>query len=146
MDVLLRCLISKGKIERMIAKRISSVKKITQLRAFLNGLYLFFVGMVFDFFIKKYVMDKNEKRMLMDKVLRELEDTRNTETSVVKKLAQLESENINLGDRFLEKKLPEIFNLVDDALSATIDLQAEYTKVRDRFVQENQLDEVNEGQ
>lgn len=146
MDVLLRCLISKGKIERMIAKRISSVKKITQLRAFLNGLYLFFVGMVFDFFIKKYVMDKNEKRMLMDKVLRELEDTRNTETSVVKKLAQLESENINLGDRFLEKKLPEIFNLVDDALSATIDLQAEYTKVRDRFVQENKLDEINEGQ
>src|SRR5690606_3139842 len=129
----------------MIA-RISSVKKITQLRAFLNGLYLFFVGMVFDFFIKKYVMDKNEKRMLMDKVLRELEDTRNTETSVVKKLAQLESENINLGDRFLEKKLPEIFNLADDALSATIDLQAEYTKVRDRFVQENKLDEINEGQ
>lgn len=84
--------------------------------------------------------------MLMDKVLRELEDTRNTETSVVKKLAQLESENINLGDRFLEKKLPEIFNLVDDALSATIDLQAEYTKVRDRFVQENKLDEINEGQ
>ncbi len=91
-------------------------------------------------------MDKNEKRMLMDKVLRELEDTRNTETSVVKKLAQLESENINLGDRFLEKKLPEIFNLVDDALSATIDLQAEYTKVRDRFVQENKLDEINGGQ
>ena len=91
-------------------------------------------------------MDKNEKRMLMDKVLRELEDTRNTETSVVKKLAQLESENINLGDRFLEKKLPEIFNLADDALSATIDLQAEYTKVRDRFVQENKLDEINEGQ
>jgi hypothetical protein len=102
--------------------------------------------MVFVFAIKKCIMDKNEKRMLMDKVLRELEDTRNTETSVVKKLAQLESENINLGDRFLEKKLPEIFNLVDDALSATIDLQAEYTKVRDRFVQENKLDEINGGQ
>jgi hypothetical protein len=122
------------------------VKKITQLRTFLNGLYLFFIGMVFVFAIKKCIMDKNEKRMLMDKVLRELEDTRNTETSVVKKLAQLESENINLGDRFLEKKLPEIFNLVDDALSATIDLQAEYTKVRDRFVQENKLDEINGGQ
>lgn len=91
-------------------------------------------------------MDKNEKRMLMDKVLRELEDAKNTETSVVKKLAQLESENVNLGDRFLEKKLPEIFNLVDDALSATIDLQAEYRKVRDKFVQENKLDEVNAGQ
>jgi len=91
-------------------------------------------------------MDKNEKRILMDKVLRELEDAKNTETSVVKKLAQLESENINLGDRFLEKKLPEIFNLADDALSATINLQTEYKRVRDKFVQENKLDEVNAGQ
>jgi hypothetical protein len=102
--------------------------------------------MVFVFLHKTNIMDKNEKRMLMDKVLRELEDTRNTETSVVKKLAQLESENINLGDRFLEKKLPEIFNLVDDALSATIDLQAEYTEVRDKFVKDNKLDEINAGQ
>ncbi len=84
--------------------------------------------------------------MLMDKVLRELEDTRNTETSVVKKLAQLESENINLGDRLLEKKLPEIFNLVDDALSATIDLQSVYTAARDKFVKDNKLDEIHEEQ
>ncbi|HRP56673.1 hypothetical protein [Agriterribacter sp.] len=90
-------------------------------------------------------MDNNEKRMLMDKVLRELEDAKNTETSVVKKLAQLESENVNLGDRCLEKKLPGIFSLVDDALSATIDLQVEYTRVRDRFVKENNLDEVTAG-
>ncbi len=91
-------------------------------------------------------MEKNEKRMLMDKVLRELEDTRNTETSVVKKLAQLESENINLGDGLLEKKLPEIFNLVDDALSATIDLQSAYTEVRNKFVKDNKLDDTNEEQ
>jgi hypothetical protein len=42
--------------------------------------------------------------------------------------------------------LPEIFNLVDDALSATIDLQAEYTEVRDKFVKDNKLDEINAGQ
>jgi hypothetical protein len=103
--------------------------------------------MVFVFLHNKSnVMDKNEKRVLMDKVLRELEDTKNTETSVVKKLAQLESENINLGDRFLEKRLPEIFNLVDDALSATIDLQTEYTAVRDKFIRDNKLDEINAAQ
>ena len=90
-------------------------------------------------------MDKNERLELMNKVLRELEDARNTETSVVKKLGQLEADNMNLSDRLLEKKLPEIFNLVDDALIATTELQADYKMARDRFVKDNKLDEVNEA-
>jgi hypothetical protein len=86
-------------------------------------------------------MEKLEKLKLMDKILRELEDTINSETSLVKKIAQIEAENINLGDRTLEKKLPEIFEQIDNALASTTELQAEYSALRDQFAKENQLEE-----
>jgi hypothetical protein len=89
-------------------------------------------------------MEKIEKLKLMDKILRELEDTINSETSLVKKIAQLEAENINLGDRTLEKRLPEIFEQIDNALAATTELQNEYIAVRNKFSLDNKLEEVAE--
>lgn len=81
----------------------------------------------------------------MDKILRELEDTINSETALVKKIAQLEAENINLGDRVLEKKLPEIFEHADEALAKTTELQTEYSTAREKFVKDNNLDQVTES-
>jgi len=89
-------------------------------------------------------MDKMEKLKLMDKILRELEDTINSETALVKKIAQIEAENINLGDSTLEKRLPEIFEQVDNALASTTELQSEYSAVRDKFSKDNKLEEVPE--
>ena len=45
-------------------------------------------------------MDKTEKLHLMEKILRELDDVVNSQTSLLKKVAQLEAENINLGNSF----------------------------------------------
>ena len=87
-------------------------------------------------------MDKTEKLRLMEKILRELDDVANRQTSLMKKVAQLEAENINLGNRLLEKQLPEIHSKTDDALNASIKLQAEFTEVKDKFVKDNKLDEV----
>ena len=89
-------------------------------------------------------MEKLEKLKLMDKILRELEDTINSQTSLVKKIAQIEAENINLGDKVLEKKLPEIFEQIDNALATTTELQAEYNAARNKFSQDNKLEEVTE--
>jgi len=90
-------------------------------------------------------MEKMEKLKLMDKILRELEDTINSETALVKKIAQLEAENINLGDSTLQKRLPEIFEQVDNALASTTELQSEYSAVRDKFSSDNKLEEVPEA-
>ncbi|HMF73263.1 MAG TPA: hypothetical protein VK616_17405 [Flavitalea sp.] len=90
-------------------------------------------------------MEKLEKLKLMDKILRELEDTINSETSLVKKIAQIEAENINLGDKVLEKKLPEIFEQIDNALASTTELQNEYNAARNKFSQDNKLEEVEEA-
>jgi hypothetical protein len=53
-------------------------------------------------------MEKLEKLGLMDKVLRELDDLKNSQTSILKKLSQIEADNINLGIDLLDKKLPDI--------------------------------------
>ena len=87
-------------------------------------------------------MDKREKLAMMDKILRELEDLTNSQTSVLKKIGQIEAENINLGDRFLEKKLPDIYEHADEALKEATDIHTEYTEVRDKFVKDNKLDQV----
>jgi ElaB/YqjD/DUF883 family membrane-anchored ribosome-binding protein len=87
-------------------------------------------------------MDKREKLAMMDKILRELEDLTNSQTSVLKKIGQIEAENINLGDRFLEKKLPDIYEHADEALKEATTIHEEYTEVREKFVKDNKLDVV----
>ncbi len=43
-----------------------------------------------------------EKKKMMDKMVRELEDVTNSQTSLLKKIAQLEADNINLGNSIHE--------------------------------------------
>ena len=93
-------------------------------------------------------MDLREKLATMEKILRELEDLTNSQTSVLKKIGQIEAENINLGDKFLEKRIPDVFGHADDALKEITVILEEYTEVKNKFVKDNKLDEVEppEGQ
>jgi len=87
-------------------------------------------------------MEKIEKLRMMDKMLRELEDISNSQTSLLKKITQLEADNINLGNRILEKKLPDIHSKVDEGLTEVTGLQSVFTEERTKFVKDNKLDEV----
>ena len=87
-------------------------------------------------------MEKIDKMHIMDKMLRELEDITNSETSLLKKIAQLEAENINLGNSLLEKRLPDIHGKVDETLTEVSALREEFTEARDKFVSDNKLDQV----
>lgn len=49
-------------------------------------------------------MDKRQKLEAIEKVLRELDDVKNSQTSLLKKIAQLEAENINLNINILNEK------------------------------------------
>jgi len=82
-------------------------------------------------------MQIREKITLMDKIVRELEDVINSQTSVLKKITQIEAENINLGDNSLAEGLPDIHEHVDAALTATSDLQAKFKEIHDAFVEKN---------
>jgi ElaB/YqjD/DUF883 family membrane-anchored ribosome-binding protein len=87
-------------------------------------------------------MEKIEKMHMMDKMLRELEDITNSETSLLKKISQLEAENINLGNTLLDKRLPDIHGKVDETLTEVTALREEFIEARDKFVKDNKLDEV----
>lgn len=86
-------------------------------------------------------MDNREKLAMMEKILRELEDLMNSQTSIVKKIGQIEAENINLSDKFLEKRIPDVFEHADEALKEMTTIYEEYTEVKDKFVKDNKLDE-----
>ena len=86
-------------------------------------------------------MDKREKLDSMEKMIRELDDIVNSQTSLLKKVAQLEAENINLGNRLLEQKLPEIHSNADETLNAASQLVEEFTEAKDKFIKDNKLDE-----
>ena len=86
-------------------------------------------------------MKPQEKIQLMDKVLRELDDVINSQTSVLKKIAQIEADNINLDDKVLADKLPDIHEHVDSALTATTELQEKFREIHDDFVAKNPIQE-----
>ena len=87
-------------------------------------------------------MEKIEKMHMMDKMLRELEDITNSQTSLLKKIAQLEADNINLGNSLLDKKLPDIHEKIDEALTEVTAVNTEFEAVRNKFVEDNKLNEV----
>ena len=87
-------------------------------------------------------MENIEKKAMMDKIIRELEDLTNSQTSVLKKIGQLEAENINLSNSVLAEGLPEIYEHADQALTEITTLQTEFSEARDKFVTDNKLEEV----
>ncbi|HKC36640.1 MAG TPA: hypothetical protein VKB95_11280, partial [Chitinophagaceae bacterium] len=62
-------------------------------------------------------MKPREQLSLMDKIIRELDDLKNSQTSVLKKISRIEADNINLGVDLLSNGLPEIHEEVDNALA-----------------------------
>ncbi|GAA0877097.1 hypothetical protein GCM10009119_00650 [Algoriphagus jejuensis] len=89
-------------------------------------------------------MDKLEKLEMMDKILRELEDLRNSQTSVMKKVSKIEADNINLGVEILEKKLVDIFVAVDSNLTLVSSLEEEFQAYRDKFYTDNNIAALQE--
>ena len=90
-------------------------------------------------------MDNKEKLDIMDKIIRELVDINNSSTSLLKKIAQAESENINLGNKILDDKLPDLHEKIDSIVTDSASLIGEFTDVRDKFYVEKGLGEPTEG-
>ena len=89
-------------------------------------------------------MQIREKINLMDKILRELEDVINSQTSVLKKITQIEADNINLSDDALSNSLPDIHEHVDAALTASTELQSRFREIHDEFVAKNPVSDDTE--
>lgn len=87
-------------------------------------------------------MDKKEKLDLIDKLARELDDLKNSQTSVMKKIGQIEADNINLDAPILNKELPIIFDNVDKNVQLVTSLQEKFTEYREKFFVDNKMGQV----
>jgi hypothetical protein len=84
-------------------------------------------------------MDKRQQLDLMDKLQRELDDLKNSQTSVLKKVSQIAAHNITLGVDILDNKLPDLEEQVNAALTTTSDLSEAFAEYRTKFFSDNNL-------
>ena len=84
-------------------------------------------------------MEKLQKLELMDKIMRELDDLKNSQTAVLKKVGQIEADNITLGVGLLEKKLPDLYEEVGSSVEIVTGLLEEFQAYREKFFVDNKL-------
>ena len=84
-------------------------------------------------------MDKLQQLELMDKIQRELEDLRNSQTSVLKKVSQIAAHNMTLGVKLLDQKLPELQDEVESSLTVVTELSEAFAIHRTKFFTDNKL-------
>ncbi|MEO5592664.1 MAG: hypothetical protein ABIR15_13885 [Chitinophagaceae bacterium] len=85
-------------------------------------------------------MEKMQKLEMMDKILRELDDVKSSQTSVLKKITQIEAENINLGVQMLDQSLPDVHESVDKGIGDINSLLEKFQLHRDKFAKDNKLE------
>jgi len=89
-------------------------------------------------------MNNLEKYDLMQKISRELEDLKNSQTAIIKKIGQTEAHNINLSDSELGKDLDIIYEHVAKNLEKVEALEEKFSQSVEKFSAENKLDQQSE--
>lgn len=89
-------------------------------------------------------MDKIRKFDLMEKIVHELEDLKNSQTAVIKKLGKIEVDNIDLGDKRLDKDLPEMHQLVSNNLDTITSILEYFAEQTDNYSDKNNIAALKE--
>ncbi|MFC5410215.1 hypothetical protein ACFPMF_12895 [Larkinella bovis] len=84
-------------------------------------------------------MDKAQKFELMNKIVRELEDLQNSQTALITKISQIEVDNMNLNDSYLEKQLDDMHAKIANNVDTVNDIFSHFEGTRDNFAKANNL-------
>ena len=84
-------------------------------------------------------MEKKEQYLTFAKIVRELEDLKNSQTAVLKKIGQIETENINLDNKTLANNLSEIYENVDNNLQRVDSLFTKFSEEAEQFKAKNNI-------
>lgn len=87
-------------------------------------------------------MQPLEKLKMMEKIVRELDDLANSQTAILKKISQIEADNINLNNKGLEEKLMEIFEHISENQDLVTNLAGSFSEETDKYRADNKLDEI----
>jgi hypothetical protein len=88
---------------------------------------------------KTFIMEAATQLELMEKIQRELEDIKNSQTSLVKKIAQIEIHNLDLDDKELEDALNAIHQHIADSVDKANSISSDFDIKINLFKQTNNL-------
>jgi ElaB/YqjD/DUF883 family membrane-anchored ribosome-binding protein len=91
-------------------------------------------------------MDTIKKFDLMQKIVRELEDLQHSQQAIIQKIGKIEVDNIELGDKKLDKDLPDMHQRVADNLDSIVDILAYFAEKTENFGNKNNVDALKEQQ
>jgi hypothetical protein len=89
-------------------------------------------------------MDKIKKFELMEKIVHELGDLRNSQQAIIQKLAKIEVDNIDLGDKKLDKDLPDMHQRVSDNLDTIAEILAYFEGKTNEYESSNHIQQLKE--
>lgn len=89
-------------------------------------------------------MDTIRRFDLMEKIVHELEDLKNSQEALIKKLSKIEVDNIDLGDRKLEKDLPDMHERVAANLDTVTEILAYFAEKTNEFSSKNNVSALKE--
>ena len=89
-------------------------------------------------------MDKLKKFGLMEKIVHELEDLKNSQQAIITKLAKIEVDNIDLGDKRLEKDLPDMHQRVSDNLDTITAILEDFANQTESYSDNNNIAALKE--
>ena len=80
----------------------------------------------------------------MEKIVHELEDLKNSQQAIITKLAKIEVDNIELGDKRLEKDLPDMHQRVADNLDTIASILEDFATQTDTYSDKNNITALKE--
>jgi len=91
-------------------------------------------------------MDTLKKFELMEKIVRELEDLQHSQQAIIQKIGKIEVDNIELGDKRLDKDLPDMHQRVADNLDTIVGILEYFADKTQNFGSKNNVDTLKEQQ
>ncbi|MBD1394781.1 hypothetical protein [Mucilaginibacter glaciei] len=89
-------------------------------------------------------MDKLRKFELMEKIVHELEDLKNSNQALIQKIAKIEVDNIDLGNKRLEKDLPDMHQRIADNLDTIASILEDFANQTEEYSDKNNIAALKE--
>ncbi len=80
----------------------------------------------------------------MEKIVNELNDLRLSQQALIQKLGKIEVDNIDLGDKRLEKDLPDMHQRVSDNLDTIAGILEYFADKTDEYEDKNHIQQLKE--
>lgn len=91
-------------------------------------------------------MDKLKKFELMEKIVRQMQDLKNSQQAIIEKVGKLEVDNFDLNDKNLAKVLSDIHQRTADNFDSINELLNGFSDKTENFGEKNNVDKLKEQQ